>query len=133
MDKDRILAMQPGRELDALVAEKVMGWVDLWTDGKSYMAYPPHEQKMPVGEAERDPIWPYSTDIAAAWEVFHKVKTMLFSKRKKFMENLQWIVSKNNPPVGVPDWEAGLIEYSDLWWFVEPADICKAALLTVID
>jgi hypothetical protein len=69
--------MNPGRELDALVAEKVMGWGhsryfktedssavaalkrldgwNIWKDGK--WAFLPH----------------FSTDIAAAWEVAEKV------------------------------------------------------------
>jgi hypothetical protein len=76
MTRDDVLAMQPGRELDALVAEKVMGWAELWTDSKNYMAYPPCEQKFTIGEAERHPVWPYSTDIAAAWEVVEKIKHM---------------------------------------------------------
>jgi hypothetical protein len=53
-----------GRELDALVAEHVMGWKSVWSDGKHWMAYPPHEKG---SEAERHPIWPYSTDHNAAF------------------------------------------------------------------
>jgi hypothetical protein len=44
--KDDIATMPAGREMDAAIAEKVMGW------------------KMPTSEAPR-----YSTDIAAAWHV----------------------------------------------------------------
>lgn len=47
--------MKPGRELDALIAEKVMGFWD--THAAQY------------GET---PVPPYSTDIAAAWQVTEK-------------------------------------------------------------
>jgi hypothetical protein len=68
MNKKEILAMPAGRELDALVAEKVMGW----TKGlKPWL--------MPPGFVECDvvPIPNYSTDIAAAWEVANKKRVSL--------------------------------------------------------
>lgn len=49
--------MKPGRELDILIAEKVMGWTaigDEFDDGEFQEFLDKH---------------PYSTDIAAAWEV----------------------------------------------------------------
>lgn len=54
--------MKPGREVDALVAEKVMGWTI--SEGFYY------------GPGERVPanIPRYSTDIAAAWEVVEKMR-----------------------------------------------------------
>jgi len=52
MTRDEILAMKPGRELDALIAEKVMGWS--WGI---------------IG----DLIPAYSTDISAAWEVVEEM------------------------------------------------------------
>lgn len=69
MTRDEILALKPGRELDALVAEKVMGWtyghpcpegMDClhWVDEKGEV----RDYKPPQ----------YSTDISAAWEVFEK-------------------------------------------------------------
>jgi hypothetical protein len=65
-------AMEAGRELDRLVAEKVMGWTDLW-EGEGYvMAYPPNEQAMGI-DGERAPVPPYSTDIAAAWQVVERM------------------------------------------------------------
>jgi hypothetical protein len=61
------------RRIDALVAEHVMGWVnitpfgdDIWgnpTDGRTFMG------QGQVG----GPIPRYSTDIAAAWEVVEKL------------------------------------------------------------
>jgi hypothetical protein len=55
--------VKPGRELDALVAEKVMGIeVDRAPWGELY-----------VGKEGYDVVPAYSTDIAAAWEVVEKV------------------------------------------------------------
>ena len=69
--------MEAGRELDALVAEKVMGW--------SYQDFPdgpcPHVKHWyatsPCPNDAMDPSWRgrlpcFSTDIAAAWEVVEK-------------------------------------------------------------
>jgi len=63
--------MNAGRELDALVAEKVMGWkrLDLgpingirWIKGKDVI-----ESEFPFS---------YSTDISAAWEVVEKLRAV---------------------------------------------------------
>ncbi len=75
--------LQPGPELDALVAEKVMGW----------------KSRKSVGLAthEGDNLWirpdncaaglrVYSTDISAAWEVVEKIKSII--KRNFFFELL---------------------------------------------
>ena len=67
-----------GRELDALVAEKVMGQVpcDAW---RPFTALPPQWMK-DKGECGHAACFPaqmgpaaYSTDIAAAWEVVEKI------------------------------------------------------------
>lgn len=63
--------MKPGRELDALIAEKVMGWIPY--EPERAFAYPGWHT--PDGEflnIARLP--PYSTDITAAWEVVDKLK-----------------------------------------------------------
>ena len=76
--------MKPGRELDALVAEKVMGYV-IGNDPHFEGAGPkivsgPHwiteDGTEPTWQRENE--WPitclfYSTDIAAAWEVVEKL------------------------------------------------------------
>ena len=55
--------MPAGRELDALVAEKVMGRETThWTDGFG-----------DTGVTFFAPVEPYSTDIAAAWEVVERI------------------------------------------------------------
>lgn len=51
--------MDAGRELDALVAEKVMGWVCICE--RKHQLCPVHDSY-------------YSTDIAAAWQVVERLK-----------------------------------------------------------
>lgn len=65
--------MKPGRELDALVAEKVMGWVKISFVGeetaggrKGFGLNPKHHR------GPRTCIPAYSTDIAEAWAVLEK-------------------------------------------------------------
>lgn len=59
--------MEAGRELDALVAEKIMGWSNCHREGDwGYFGRPfggPTDFRIPN----------YSTDISAAWEVMEKM------------------------------------------------------------
>ena len=59
MNRDKILSMEAGRELDALIAEKVLGY--RWN--RQHLAY----QKSPVEWVFNLP--GYSTNISAAWKV----------------------------------------------------------------
>ncbi|MBB6694396.1 hypothetical protein H7B90_23650 [Cohnella xylanilytica] len=54
LTRESIISMEPGRELDALVAANVFGW--------HYGTYHPELRH-------------YSTDISAAWEVEEKMDT----------------------------------------------------------
>lgn len=69
--------MKPGRELDALVAEKVMGYRrkrcdcnTFWVDADGYE--PTHNQD-------------YSTDIAAAWEVVERVRLFVWPHQGRWI------------------------------------------------
>lgn len=62
--------LKAGRELDALVAEKVMGWEVC----NSERGAPPRKTWDKNTIAMSCPIPHYSTDIAAAWEVLCKFK-----------------------------------------------------------
>lgn len=96
--------MKPGRELDALIAEKVMGWKRL--DAKVFVekgfnlepdeigqipssVLAPPDLEIPIAASKDSsgfrvycpPIIPdYSTDIAAAWEVVEKVKNKIINR-----------------------------------------------------
>jgi len=74
--------MKPGRELDALVAEKVMGWPHLEKGQTStieipYLPFTTHLHRTTAGHLSigSNP-WRPSTDIAAAWEVVEKVNSL---------------------------------------------------------
>jgi hypothetical protein len=79
--------MIAGRELDALVAEKVMGWREIHRS--LFTGYKPgHKGKIqkvscsPRLGCHRIPN--YSTDIAAAWEVVEKVTSAVGPHREEF-------------------------------------------------
>ena len=79
--------MKPGPELDALVAEKVMGWV--WVDGFSSETNAPTKWLEPKNWNEMVPegwgahsvpdVPKYSTDIWAAWEVVEKMRESMIA------------------------------------------------------
>jgi hypothetical protein len=62
----KIDELKPGRELDALVAEKVMGLLVI-EPLRLYYRHPTVTDEIPE----------YSTEIAAAWEVVEKIKTQV--------------------------------------------------------
>lgn len=64
--------MKAGRELDALVAEKVMGWMD--GDGVGLRV----ADGEVINSMDCRP-WSPSTDIAAAWEVVEKMAARMRS------------------------------------------------------
>lgn len=65
--------MNPGRELDALIAEKVMGWRYYKERGSSiYQLIPPNGE---ISHIDNSPPH-YSTRISAAWEVVERFKKM---------------------------------------------------------
>jgi hypothetical protein len=78
MDEELVMSkeLKPGRELDALVAEKVMGYkVTDWPTGKEF----PITSAIAAGvlsEFQQSRIPSYSTDIAAAWQVVDKMKSL---------------------------------------------------------
>lgn len=114
--------MKPGRELDALVAEKVMGWrlLNLRTEGYS----PGQDSRVHNSK----PIPPYSTSISAAWEI---VKHLM----EKGFEIALWGpvdrgFKKN------PNWVSEVTNMVTRAWWQSEADtathaICLAALKAV--
>lgn len=76
MTPAEIDALPAGYELDALVAEKVMGWTE--RDSRGPGGHPMRRWFPPQNgpwEWDQDEPKPYSTDIAAAWEVVEKLAT----------------------------------------------------------
>lgn len=67
---DMTTTLEAGHELDALIAEKVMGWSNVRRDANGGTA---------MGHAPWAPEWgnyvdSYSTNMAAAWEVVEKME-----------------------------------------------------------
>lgn len=89
--------MKPGRELDALVAEKVMGWTWSLDEKTGWWTLTSPEGR--IGMCENKSVliesglhFPdYSTHISAAWEVVEKIKDrsgldLLFSPTRKIWQ-----------------------------------------------
>lgn len=151
MTKNEILAMSAGIKLDALVAE-TMGYKaykekrggfeiavmqkpgdrEPWTRSKNQQPerYTEITCLEAVGIGFYGTGFPeYSTNISSAWEVFMSMKTrLLFSKRQMFMKELQRLASKDKLQA-----EDSLIAFPDVFWYITPEIICKAALLTVLE
>ncbi len=119
--------MKPGRELDALIAEKVMGIPVTFEQGDYW---PPAR---PGANFSTQPIRPYSTDIAAAWEVVEKVGRIW----NGFTFMLEWEEDRSWHPArwraGWVEWSYGEIEYrAEGTCEASPAHaICLAALNTI--
>ncbi|HAM42103.1 MAG TPA: hypothetical protein DCP69_12450 [Candidatus Omnitrophica bacterium] len=122
MTPEQIDALPAGRELDALVAEKVMGWtITAWASGEPWGNREIFEPsgRGPHRKAAHVPT--YSTDIAAAWEVVKKLDA----------DGLVWAIAddevyfaKGDPDS--PDYRFGGV---GLYPFVDkPLAICRAAL-----
>lgn len=125
MTRDDILRMEAGPELDALVAEKVMGWKVKWHDGYWTMAIPKAEC---VSYGWN---WRPSEDIAAADEVAEKIGIVAGKSEERQPGQYFAVVSSLDDSV----------EY---WWDkryghyyaytpTKPLAICRAALLAVME
>ena len=110
--------MRAGRELDALVAEKVMGWK--WFTGNKFRQFPEKrflaEETDCIGKVKIGPdlietgtqfatgneeideagVLPYSTNISAAWQVVEKMGQER-NPFKSFLFNLSYAPFGNDP------------------------------------
>ena len=132
MTRDEILSMKPGRELDALVAEKVMGWEYFPAQATGTFVRLGYFFDPVSGEAHHH--WSPSTDIAAAWEV---------EKRALEIDDLLYVAALMQVIYGDID-KVDYIENIDpdnaIKWCALPAlfkatpeQRCKAALLAVME
>lgn len=69
------LALPAGKELDALVAEHVMGWLDIWFCPHTPHCF--HGRKSAHHNDTNYQVPKYSSDIAAAWEVVEHLRRQL--------------------------------------------------------
>jgi hypothetical protein len=131
LSREEILAMEPGRLLDAEIAEKVMGWhtfspIDTTCDHavgaggyRRNFAFDPADDKQKV-------IPFYSRDISAAWEVVEKLKYEVTVKKYEAMSGYRyWARVNGADPNQFDEKIANCSTASEA--------ICKAALLAVLD
>lgn len=111
---DKLVA---GPELDALVAEKVMGF-------KVGPISPSRLQEKCV-DLE---MWSPSTDIAAAWEVVEKLQNILEERRKPPSWPIARIEMTWDHAIG---WKVFIPSYANEDGDALPATICRAALKAI--
>lgn len=129
MNKEEILAMAAGSEIDALIAEKVMGWkravatdgaTEYWDDGSFCSG---RLVEPTVGGFRLDDYsntWNPSESISAAWEVLAKMGHAQINKKVNGEYAVRW---------GNTRWADSPVCVSKS----APEAICKAALLAVMD
>lgn len=123
--------MKPGRELDALVAEKVMGWKwDVSPNTGRRVLEGPSSSGEKALLAIQNPnrhiggLPKYSTDIAPAWEVVEKIKSLTFYNGEQWCTREPWLSFGRH----LSDEEDG---FAINLWFVNPRTICLAALKAI--
>ena len=116
MNRDEVLAMKPGQELNALVAEKVMGYVF----SKMWDGYVKENGRNVAFSIPR-----YSTDIAAAFEA---EEIAIEKDPAMYVHALASVVFGYNQVQDISD-----IKKLCLLIHATPEQRCKAALLAVMD
>ena len=125
--------LEVGRELDALVAERVMGWHIEDAEGHWLLVEKGKgELFCLVGPriADNSPNWSYwspSTSISAAWEVWEHMKT-----KPTPQGGIYWYTFVEMLEEGI-DWDYpnDCINITDLLGSLNPLAICRAALKAV--
>lgn len=109
MTKSEMIALDPGRELDAHIAVMVMGFKEVTIVGKHYFTDP-------IDTSLKE----YSTDISAAWEVVEKMPVDIIHPYAGF--RLTKLV--NSVIVS--------FDGTEVTGKTAPEAICKAALLAIL-
>lgn len=141
LTREQILAMEPGAELDALVAERVFGEEVVWnpdrTDAQIAMGARCDDDGVPF-DFDFEQMPPYSTDISAAWKVVEKIEGI---------EDANWVCGDNMSPDGKRDGyafriyfpsgvtdEIGNMEFDEVDGVggSVPEAICKVALIATL-
>jgi hypothetical protein len=117
--------MPAGREMDALIAEKVMKWLP-HSRYRSY--YVDAAVADSVGSdfviQECIEYWNPSTDIAAAWRVHQEMCHRLFSVRRAYFAALGGLLTRQ---VLDETGEVVRVAWPDALKFLSPGVICRAA------
>ncbi|MTH32978.1 hypothetical protein GL282_09765 [Veillonella dispar] len=128
MKREEILALEPGIELDKLVAVQVMGWEIRQEDLPDHQSY--REYYYRNGEkyenVDYPDHWQPSKYNDAAWEVVEKMRTnKIYLDIRVWPDEYQVLPhrDKNNECI-----DRCVVRYQSL-----PEAICKAALLAVLE
>ena len=122
MTRDEILSMEAGREMDALIAEKVMGWI-LHPHKTHWMIYEGDQTKTMRPKYRNYGDFFPSTNIAAAWEVALWLRE--YWGQFDLLAGLEWHCWHDLEHTKPEDkWGMG---------DTAPLAICRAALLTTLD
>jgi len=95
--------MKPGRELDALIAERVMGWKICRNKNGGYSIFVGDEDNYTAWSSTKDielpDVFPkYSTDISAAWEVVEKIKYKWDNNFSIHWNGEEWVIPQPKFP-----------------------------------
>lgn len=130
MDIDK---MEAGRETDALIAEKIMGWRKLGEKQQS-MCQPKYWEKLkemfwamlPPGSDNWNSVPNYSTDIADDFLVHKTACGWTFRKRAAYFRALDGILQRRAYDKGLD--EHLVAAYPDAFLLFEVGDFSRAAL-----
>lgn len=130
--------MEAGREMDAAVATRVMGWR---LDGADWIGadnrWAAYADDAPPFSGGRRPRFAPSTDIAAAWLVVERLQELgcnnfsLEWEREKFGSDQQWMYAMNVPRHVSGSKSVGMPDPVVLSAATAPLAICLAALRSV--
>lgn len=126
MKREEILNMPAGREMDALIAEKVMGWKLVQNQGEGGGLYWVGHGGV-FGDMHKNQTPEFSEDILDAWRVIEKMheNKYQYTLRGHFMGVEQHIATFDHQ-----DWADANPLYS-AHGATAPLAICRAALLAV--
>lgn len=114
IDIDNVLA---GVGMDKLIAERVMGWTNVYQDGVNLKG------TEPSGEDQTAHVPLYSVNISAAWRVVEKCNLLHGWVSLGYDEgDKEWMIFESRPPDGI---------YTISTGDTAPLAICRAALKAV--
>lgn len=116
MNRDRIMGLRSGSEMNRIVAREFMGWTDIQKDARGRMSGFCHYRK-------KNFLVPnYSGSLNAAWAIVERLKRLRYE--------IQVNEYGQSPP------QVTLFDAHENWVTVDsrtlPEAICKAALLTKV-
>ena len=125
MNREEILAMEAGNELDALVATEVMGW-ERKDYGYTIVYWEENDEDVHMVE-----LWKPSTDIADAWKVVSEMRKrdIVTVLDNTCCEDCVSCIMETSSFLDIKEGDDGYVNVSSN--NPAPLSICQAALLAV--